>query len=106
VCDLIALQGNYWEAIKGSTNEIQAGGGVLFCMNYADSHDIDGMKGKFNHALKMQIQIISTAGWDELVHTHTQTLLQLACDAWICGPVVERLPVVILTIGSTSCQYY
>lgn len=60
-----AGSGNYWEAIKGSTNEIQAGGGVLFCMQYAASHDIDDMKGKFNHALKMQIQIVSTAGWDE-----------------------------------------
>jgi D-serine deaminase-like pyridoxal phosphate-dependent protein len=57
-----AGSGNYWEAIKGSTNEIQAGGGVLFCMNYADSHDVEGMAGKFQHALKMQIQIISIAG--------------------------------------------
>lgn len=57
-----AGSGNYWEAVKGSTNEIQAGGGVLFCMNYADSHDVEGQAGKFQHALKMQIQIISVAG--------------------------------------------
>jgi D-serine deaminase-like pyridoxal phosphate-dependent protein len=57
-----AGSGNYWEALKGSTNEIQAGGGVLFCMNYAESHDVDAQRGKFQHALKMQIQIISTAG--------------------------------------------
>ena len=57
-----AGSGNYWEAVKGSTNEIQAGGGVLFCMNYAESHDVDGQAGKFQHALKMQIQIISIAG--------------------------------------------
>ena len=57
-----AGSGNYWEAIKGSTNEIQAGGGVLFCMNYADSHNVEGQAGKFQFALKMQIQIISIAG--------------------------------------------
>ena len=57
-----AGSGNYWEAVKGSTNEIQAGGGVLFCMNYADSHNVDGQAGKFQYALKMQIQIISVAG--------------------------------------------
>ena len=57
-----AGSGNYWEAVKGSTNEIQAGGGVLFCMNYADSHDVEGQAGRFQYALKMQIQIISIAG--------------------------------------------
>ena len=41
---------------------LNAHAGVLFCMNYAESHDVDGQRGKFQHALKMQVQIISVAG--------------------------------------------
>jgi|EP01043_Picozoa_sp_COSAG02_P069660 D-serine deaminase-like pyridoxal phosphate-dependent protein len=88
-----AGSGNYWEAIKGSTNEIQAGGGVLFCMNYADSHNVEGQAGKFQHALKMQIQIISIAG---MTSTHHATLpllsrrTSLCYSEWRAGIIVRR----------------
>ena len=80
-----AGSGNYWEAIKGSTNEIQAGGGVLFCMNYADSHNVEGQAGKFQFALKMQIQIISIAGV-----APPQALRALSLSLWACVGVCAR----------------
>ena len=38
---------------------------MLFCMQYKDSHNVDEQRDRFQHAIKMQIQIVSVAGEDE-----------------------------------------
>ena len=34
-------------------------------MQYKDSHNVDEQRDRFQHAIKMQIQIVSVAGEDE-----------------------------------------
>ncbi len=48
-------------------------------MQYKDSHNVDEQRDRFQHAIKMQIQIVSVAGEDE--HGYRTELAQLIEEA-------------------------
>jgi D-serine deaminase-like pyridoxal phosphate-dependent protein len=58
--------GNYFVSKDlGTTNEIQAGGGVLHCMQYATSMNGHDKEPDHRNSIQLACQIISLAGFDE-----------------------------------------